>query len=140
LSVLAELHKEYFDGFQIFGIIKETGVDDEGLIEFHQKYFTYPLFRDQSYSFYSALGDRKVGLSIFWNPLSIVSMICDAYQRIREKNIGGNMKGEGLVQGGIIIFGRDGEPKCMYEEETGKDLPMADICSALNAVREQQHS
>jgi hypothetical protein len=43
--------------------------------------------------------------------------------------------GEALVQGGIIIFGKDGKPKYSYEEETGSEIPSDDIIAALNAVK-----
>lgn len=125
-----------FDGINIFGIVKETGVDDEGLVEFHNKYFRFPLFCDKSYAFYRALGDRKVGLKDIWNPLSIIGIICEAIQRIRDKSISGNMLGEGIVQGGFIIFDRDGAPKCMYQEATGVDLPVRDLAGALNAIQD----
>jgi len=55
--------------------------------------------------------------------------------RLNEKGLDGNLKGEGLVQGGIVIFGKDGKPKFAYEEETGSPLPIADIIGALNAVK-----
>ena len=129
------------EGFGIFGVVKETGVDDEGLVEFSTKYFgsQYPLYCDKSRAFYQALGDRKVGLSALFNPFSLIGLICDAYTRLTSKSISGNVtKGEGVVQGGIIVFDKNGKPACMYEEETGVDLRVADIVAALKAVRLQQ--
>ena len=134
--MLVALYKDVFTGISIFGIIKETGVDDEGLIEFSEKYFRdFPLYVDKSYAFYHALGDRKLGLSTLFNPLSIFGIICDTFQRIRNKSIDGNLKGEGFVQGGIIIFGPDGKPVCMYQEQTGVDLQVTDLVVALDFVR-----
>jgi hypothetical protein len=138
--VLAATFQERLDGFEVFGIIKETGVDDEGLVDFHKTYFPYPLYCDKSYTFYHALGDRKVGLHLIWNPLTIFSILCDTYQRITNKKIDGNMKGEGLVQGGIIFFGKDGNAKYVYEEDTGSDLPVADFISVLDVMRREQDS
>jgi len=138
LSVLAAQKKELFQGFGMFAIVKETGVDDEGLVDFHDKYFSYPLFCDKSYSFYQALGDRKVSVGILINPVSLITMACSAYQRITSKGISGNVgKGEGLVQGGIIIFDTKGKPKYAYEEDTGHDLPVKDILAAVSAVRRE---
>lgn len=137
--MFAALYPELCEGFEIFGIVKETGVDDEGLAEFQQKYFqSYPIYLDKSYAFYQALGDRKVGLSqVIFNPFALFGVLCDAYHRITSKSVGGNVRGEGIVQGGIIMFGVDGKPVCMYEEETGTDLRVADIATALEAVRLQ---
>ena len=141
LSVLAAQQQELFDGFGMFGIVKETGVDDEGLVEFHEKYYPFPLYCDKSYSFYQALGDRKVSIGILMNPVSLITMACGAYQRITTKGIGGNVgKGEGLVQGGIIVFDTNGKPKYAYEEDTGHDLPVKDILAAISAVRRDSES
>mmetsp|Transcript_15345 Transcript_15345/g.42493 ORF Transcript_15345/g.42493 Transcript_15345/m.42493 type:complete len:137 (-) Transcript_15345:352-762(-) len=130
------MYSNYFDGFEMFGIIKETGVDDQGLAEFHSKYFTHPIFRDQSYAFYQALGDRKVSLSYLLNPAPLFTLACEAWQRVRSKEITGNVtRGEGLVQGGIIIFDAKGKPVAMYEEQTGSDLPVADLISALEKTK-----
>ena len=140
MSVLVALHKEVFDGFDIFGVVKEIGVDDEGLIEFWDKYFKFPLYVDKSYAFYQALGDRRVSLKAVLNPFSIFGLICDAIQRIRSKSIGGSLKGEGIVQGGIIVFGADRKPRCMYQEETGVDLKAADLVVALDVIRNKEES
>jgi AhpC/TSA antioxidant enzyme len=140
--VLAALYPEYLQGFDVFGIIKETGIDDEGLIDFYRDYFTFPLYRDASYAFYQALGDRKVALlpMLVLNPLSMFAIACDAWHRITRKKIPGTSnKGEGLVQGGIIIFkGTTLEPVAMLEEQTGVDLPVLDIVKALDFTRQQQ--
>lgn len=134
------MYRDIFDGVEIFGIVKETGVDDEGLVEFQQKYFKYPLYCDKSYAFYQALGDRKVGLKDILNPLSIIGIVCSAYQRLTDKSIGGNMVGEGVTQGGYILFGRDGKAKAMYQEQTGVDLEISDLVAALATVREESCS
>ena len=134
LSVLAALYKESFSGFDIFGIVKESGVD--GLAEFYNKYFTYPVYRDSSFTFYEALGSRKVALASLINPLSIVSLACETWERMKTKDIKGKLTGgEGLVQGGIIAFDTKGKPLFMYQEETGKDLPIAKLITALEAIR-----
>ena len=134
LSVLAALYKESFDGFDIFGIVKESDVD--GLAEFYNKYFTYPVYRDSSFTFYEALGSRKVALTSLINPLSIVSLACETWERMKTKDIKGKLTGgEGLVQGGIIAFDTKGKPLFMYQEETGKDLPIAKLITALEAIR-----
>lgn len=135
LTVFAAMYPEAVKGFRIFGVVKETGVDDEGLAEFYQKYFSYPLYRDNTYAFYQALGDRKVGMGAILNPISLFGILCDAFNRIRSKQISGNFKGEGIVQGGIIVFDKDGKPACVYEEETGVDLRVAELAAALETVR-----
>jgi len=141
-------------GFEIWGVVKETGVDDAGLADFSANYLgaQYPLYCDKTRAFYQALGDRKVGLSTLLNPSSFYGFVCDAYTRLTSssKSMSTNAataattaglstsKGEGLVQGGIIVFDQLGNPVAMYEEETGVDLRVADIAAALNAVRQQQ--
>uniref|UniRef100_A0A6U2ZQW4 Redox-regulatory protein FAM213A n=1 Tax=Entomoneis paludosa TaxID=265537 RepID=A0A6U2ZQW4_9STRA len=121
----------------MFGIIKETGVDDEGLKEFYAKYFSFPLYRDQSFAFYQALGLRKVSLGVLLNPLPLFTLACEAWQRIRSKDIGGNVGGggEGLVQGGIIVFNAKAKPVFMYEELTGEELNCVDFCASLHLAR-----
>lgn len=124
-----------FEGFQIFGIVKETGVDDEGLVEFADKYFDFPLYCDKTFSFYQALGDRRIGLKEILNPLSLIGIICDSIKRVTEKSVDGNFYGEGTVQGGYIVFSKDGKAQCMYQEQTGVDIRVAELVAALDAVR-----
>lgn len=123
--------------FGIIGIVKETGVDDEGLVQFYNDYFKYPLYCDKAYSFYQALGDRKVGVQIAFNPLALVDLVCNAYSRLTSKGVEGNFVGEGFTQGGVIFFDAAGKPKYAYEEQTGQDVPIGDIVTVVNAMRRE---
>jgi hypothetical protein len=137
LSQLAIAQDSLLEGFGLFGVVKETGVDDEGLTEFYSNYFTYPLYRDVELSFYKALGNRKLTIP-WWNPWKLVQGIFavrEMNRRLTEKNISGNLAGEGFLKGGLIIFGKDGTPRYAYEEETGSELPVDDIKAALKSMK-----
>ena len=125
-------------GFGIFGIVKETGVDDEGLIEFGRKYFgNFPIYCDKSRSFYAAMGNRNAVLELP-SLITLVRHAYGAFRRVGEKEIEWNTKGEGLVKGGIILFDPKGRARYAYEEETGKELPVADLVVAMEAMRREQ--
>jgi hypothetical protein len=122
-------------GFGLFGLVKETGVDDEGLTDFYSKSYTYPLYRDEGLIFYNDFfNGSKISLSSF-NPFKLYSGYKKMTARLSEKGLEGNLKGEGMVQGGIIIFGKDGNAKFTYREETGSPLPVDDILAAIEAVK-----
>lgn len=79
-------------GFKLFALVKETGIDDEGLRDFYNEYFTYPIYKDQERVFYTALGSGKISLG--FNPLGIIKMIQDSFKRIRELGVKSwNLKG-----------------------------------------------
>ena len=134
LRTLVERADKPFEGFGLFGVVKETGVDDEGLAEFHQSYFPYQLYRDKDLFLYKALGQRKARLTTY-NPFRLYSGFKSMNSRHKKKKIKGNMKGEGIIQGGVVIFNKDGEAKFAYKEDTGSDLPVEDIISAVRAVK-----
>jgi len=125
-------------GFNLFGVVKEIEVDDEGLLEFYNNYYKYPLYLDVDKMFFDkVLGNRKLGLTT-WNPLRLWRGFKDIGKRMKDKNIEGNMIGEGLVQGGIIIFDKDGQPRAIYKEETGSELPINDIIDSLEVIRNEE--
>lgn len=136
LSALAAKEGTPLDGFGIFGIIKETDVDDEGLMEFRDDYFPHPIYRDADLCYYEALGNEKLKLTS-WNPIKLYRGMKKIGRRMKEKKIDGNLKGEGLVKGGVILFGKDGDAKFAHLEKTGEDLPVEEIIAAADAVREE---
>mmetsp|Transcript_2320 Transcript_2320/g.5031 ORF Transcript_2320/g.5031 Transcript_2320/m.5031 type:complete len:90 (-) Transcript_2320:226-495(-) len=87
--------------------------------------------------FYNALGLRKMSVKS-WNPFKIFRGLREVYKRLTKKNISGNMKGEGLIQGGIIIFDRTGKARFAYREETGFEVPINDIISAARVVKAKE--
>ena len=106
-------------------------------MEFEKDYFPFPLYRDVNLEFYHAFGDGTIFQGMSWNPFKLYRGVKDLSRRLKEKGIQGNYAGEGVKTGGVIIFGRDGEPKYMYKEETGNELVIDDIMAALKAVREE---
>jgi sensor domain CHASE-containing protein len=60
--------------------------------------------------------------------------------RLNKKNITGNLKGEGMVQGGVLVFDKQGELRYAYNEETGTELNMEDVQDAIDSVRKEQKS
>jgi hypothetical protein len=110
------------------------------LEDFYRDYFPFPLYRDENFHFYRALGDGKITDHMSWwtlfKPWKIVKEMKAMNKRLSKKKITGNFKGEGLKTGGIIIFGSDGTAKYAYKEVTGYELDMDDVFAAVNAIRD----
>lgn len=135
LMELAAQKDEPLKGFGLFGLVKETGVDDEGLTDFYSESFTYPLYRDIGLIFYNDFfNGKKIGLSTF-NPIRLYRGYKKMTARLDKKGLEGNLKGEGMIQGGIIIFGKNGKARFSYQEETGSPLPIDDIMAAVAEVK-----
>jgi hypothetical protein len=116
--------------------------DDLGLLEFYKDYYPFPLYRDVNQEFFAAFGNRTIFADSSWssyvNPLKLWRSMKDVKKRFAEKNITGNLKGDGLVAGGVIVFGKDGAPKYQYLESTGTPLETEDIVAALQSMQQQQ--
>jgi len=120
------------EGFQMFGVVKET-VDNEGLFVFHKEYFPFPVYKDSKMGFYKALGDRKLGVMGLF---TVGGRMLRSNMRLKSKNISTNYNGEGLIQGGVIIFDKNDEPKYCYLERTGLEMPIDEIVAASKAIRD----
>jgi hypothetical protein len=105
------------------------------LAEFHEDYFNFPLYRDESLGFYQALGNKSLLRNVGMNPLKWYSNLKKMNNRTEKKQISGNMVGSGVTKGGIVIFGADGSPKFVYPEETGSEIEVEDLLAAVRSVR-----
>ena len=123
-----------FEGFQLRAIVKETGVDDEGLQEFATEYFPYPTYKDQALTFYNALGSGKVSLG--FNPLAWGKFMMDSMKRIKDLGVKSyNTKGEGFLQGGWILFDPKGLPQVAFQENAKKRVPIDEILKEVQSMR-----
>jgi len=124
---------------RLVGLVKEiapcaTAKTDEelGVAEFQKNYWNNNvLYLDEAKAFYSALGDRKItNLKGSWNPFEVWKGLKSIGERIKEKNLEGNMRGEGLVLGGIVVLDKNKKVVFTYYEETGKEIPKDAIIAA----------
>ena len=109
---------------------------DPSLAEYASRYFTCgAVYLDADWSFYEALGSRKIGLEglwqYAWNPLKAF----DRIRGMREKHIDGNLNGEGLTLGGVLVLA-PGNAGVVYTylEKTGEALPISEIQQAVSQV------
>lgn len=136
-SVVSDWRIKYNQpNLQLIGIIKEVEGDDDatnklGIEEFQRDYFSNgTIYIDEKRDFYKALGYRPVNKWSLLNPYLIYQFVT----RASAKNIQGNLAGEGLVQGGIIVIGHK-EQGVVYEHlETIGEKPEAFIGSIEEAV------
>ncbi|KAL3767935.1 hypothetical protein ACHAW5_006856 [Stephanodiscus triporus] len=125
------------EGFRICSIVKETGIDDEGLNEFATEYFPYETYKDQGLTFYNALGAGK--MSIGYNPLAMIKFIMDSIKRTKELGIKSyNTKGEGFLQGGWILFDKEGIPRAAFQENAKVRVPIDDLLKEVKLMRDSK--
>lgn len=123
-----------FKGFNVKSIVKETGVDNEGLNEFATDYFPYPTYKDQALTFYNALGSGKI--SIGFNPLALIKFIRDTMVGMKALGVKSyNVKGEGFLQGGWILFDTTGAPQAAFQENAKQRVPIDDILKAIQLMK-----
>lgn len=125
---LSELRN--LENVSVKGVIKETGVDDESLLEFYTDYFKFPLYKDEGLKLYNLIGNKKL------DTFTIFSNAKRMHDRVETKGIRSSptVKGEGLTQGGVLIFDRVGRLRYVYYETFGEELDMEAIRWAVADV------
>jgi hypothetical protein len=127
---LTELAKED-DSVAFWAIVKETGVEEQGLLTFFSEYFRYPIYKDDKWKTFKAMGDRKLAT------LTLVKRFFSAKSRWNKKGIPNRLKGGDIwVQGGVLLF-KKGKLRYAYEEEYGMELVLSDIRAAIKSLQEE---
>ncbi|CAB9518323.1 expressed unknown protein [Seminavis robusta] len=113
--------------------VKETGTDDQGLLEFYKEYFhSYPIYQDEKWQLYKAMGGRKLGI------LTILKAMLGARKRLKAQNIVSskqNHKTDGWMAGGVLIFDKKGQLIYVLEEQAGKPFDMDKLKLAIAEAR-----
>lgn len=126
----------------LFGVIKEAADTEEidtklGITEFQSAYFdNRNLYLDSELQFYSLLGKRRLSIpfsKLFLHPWSSFTDFKSLLGRLKDRKIEGNLAGEGLIKGGVIIFGPGDKDEVIYkyEEVTGSKFLVEDFEKGL---------
>lgn len=94
------------------------------------------LITDANLLFFKQLGNRKIYNQPWgtWNPITMINNYFQMTDRIKKKQIKGNLIGEGTIQGGVIIVQPVKGVQYIYHEETGSEVPSESICAAINKI------
>ena len=129
LSELAQQDKKV----KVVAAVKETGIDDQALIEFYQDYFHHPIYKDEQWKIFHAMGGKKVC------PFSLCKRAASLFRRTRGKGIQSHVgKGDFWTKGGVLIFNRKGELKYTQYERFGKPFDMEAIRDAISNIRSER--
>jgi len=130
------------EAFSTGGAIDARG--DPTLIDFESYFTCGPVLLDRSLHIFAALGSRQLSLAtlkpvlseLAWSPRKGFERLWALHQ----KRIDGNLRGEGLVMGGVIVM-RPGEAGSAYvhHEQIGLPLPLEAIREAARSVDGERH-
>jgi hypothetical protein len=137
-----------YSGAKLVGIIKEVapikGAETDaklGVGEFQRKYFgNSPLYIDPERHFYSFLGNNSLLSQPLhtWNPFALYRDYKTLESRLKEKKVDGNLIGEGLLKGGLLIISPTKGLVYRLEETTGTCMPYDVIKEVLDTVRSEE--
>eukprot|EP01032_Pedospumella_encystans_P012656 gene12656-14628_t len=111
-------------------VVFVVDVDRQGVIDFQTKYFNLnELYLDQNRGFYKALGSKSLLSQPLhsWNPITLYKDFKKLMGRMKEKNIEGNMVGEGTIKGGLYVISPTDGIVYTHDENTGTQMPYAEI-------------
>lgn len=123
--------------------VKETGVDDQGLIEFYTSFFdSHPMYKDEKWQLYKAMGGggghgRTLSL---WQLFKATLIARKRWKSKGIHNSANNYKSDPWMQGGVLIFDKQGHLVYALEEETGVEFSMDRLQKAIQGARKVNNS
>ena len=133
-----------YNGVNLFGIIKEvapvSGAETDeilGVSEFQNKYFQdHPVYLDHEKSFYAYLGNKGLLSQPLhsWNPFTLYKDYKGLQSRLNSKGIEGNLKGEGLLKGGLLLITPKDGVVYQHEESTGTPMPYDEFKAEVEKI------
>ena len=119
----------------MMGIVKESGATeiDENLCVMYRDYFRFPIFQDEKWKVFYAMGGRKL------NMFKLIWLGVRSHKRYEAKGIANTpFGGDLLMQGGLLIFDKSGQLKYCYEEHYGHELDLQKLRAAIQGARCEQ--
>lgn len=117
----------------LLGTVKETGVDDQGLLDFYQTYFDrHPMYMDEHWKLYEAMGGRKLSL---WGLFKAMLVAKPRWYRKGIPSSENNYRSDPWMTGGVLVFNKDGQLVYAMEETVGDEFNMERLERAIQAAR-----
>jgi hypothetical protein len=86
----------------LVGVTKQTGADDDGLLEYYERFFHHPIYKDPQWQIYRAMGGRKVSL---WQVFKFAMKDVRLWKKGAKAMLS---KDDFWTEGGTLIFDRKG--------------------------------
>ena len=134
----------------VFAVVKEVEAPEEddvpaekmlGLSDFEEQYFCGSLYHDAERVFWTALGNKPIftfgtlGKALI-NPLKARREMKAMGERMKAKSVEGNMVGDGLAKGGILVVAPGGDVKHVFYEDPGQGVPADEVDAILSAAKD----
>ena len=127
---LSDLVKTMGEGVSLMGVVKPEAVPQSTLLEFYSDYFPFPLYQDDDWQLFTAMGKRQTSL---WSLISNVPKLNNRYNEKGIHNIpfGGDL----FTNGGLLIFDSQQRLRFVYFEKYGDELDMEAVEWAIEQAR-----
>ena len=110
--------------------VKETGPDDQDIIDFYEQYFRHSIYKDPNWGIYKAMGSRKI------SGFGFIKGLVTSLHRYKQKKIAYTMgQTDGWMQGGLLIFDKRGNLRYVYEENFGDEIDIELLTAAVAEAR-----